>query len=163
MSAPAEVLGGVRDNFRRYGVLLAVAAVVVAADQVSKDLALDRLSDSPVDLIHGWLSLRLTFNSGAAFGLGRQWPQVFLAVTLVVVAVILYLTPRVRSPALLVPLGMIVGGGLSNVGDRLFRANRGQVIDFIDVHHWPVFNLADSSIVVGVILVVLLSWTSPER
>lgn len=144
---------------RRYAALLISAVAVVILDQITKNLALERLSDRPVYLVHGWLDLRLVYNSGAAFGLGQGRPLLFLAVTLAVVAVILYLAPRVERSALAVPLGMIVGGGLSNVADRVFRTSSGRVIDFIDLHHWPVFNLADSAIVSGVILTMLLSWT----
>jgi signal peptidase II len=137
---------------------LITAAAVIAADQVTKTIAQDRLADGPVDLIHGVVTFRLTYNTGAAFGLGRGRPGLFLFVTLLVVLGILFYARRLSRPALLVPLGMVAGGGLSNVADRVFRSGDGRVIDFVDLHWWPIFNVADASIVVGVMLVVLASW-----
>ena len=139
-----------------YPALLGTAAVVIAADQLSKSLALRLLADEPIDLIEGALTLRLTFNSGGAFGLLPGLPGLFLVATLVVAVLILLWARRLESRAWGVALGAILGGGLGNVADRLFRATGG-VVDFIDLHFWPVFNLADSSIVLGVGAVLLLS------
>jgi signal peptidase II len=71
--------------------------------------------------------------------------------------VILLWARRLQERRWAVPLGLILGGGLGNVADRLFRPLRGHVVDFVDLHVWPVFNLADSAIVVGVCLLFLLS------
>ena len=158
MSAPAESVHPVHEARRRYTVLSIVVIAVVVIDQLSKDIALDHLADGPVRLVGGWLDLRLVFNGGAAFGVGQGWPLLFLCVTLAVVAGIVYFVGRLASASLVVPLGLIAGGGLSNVSDRVFRGHSGRVIDFIDLHHWPVFNLADSAIVIGVLTTVLLSW-----
>jgi signal peptidase II len=108
-------------------------------------------------LIPGIVTLRLTLNPGGAFGLGREWPGLFLAATIVVIVIILSWVRRVDEVRWLVPLGMIVGGGVGNLIDRVFRPFDGQVVDFVDLHVWPVFNVADSSIVVGVGLIALLS------
>ena len=148
---------------RRYLVLLGAAAVVLVVDQVTKQIALDALRDRPVDVIRGALTLRLTFNSGGAFGVLQSAPGLFLAATVIIVAVILSFTPRVKDPRLLVPMGMILGGGLGNVADRVFRPLGGRVIDFIDLHVWPVFNLADSAIVLGLILIVVLESRAETR
>jgi signal peptidase II len=133
------------------------ALLVVIADQVTKQLALSGLADGPVDLIAGALTLRLTFNSGGAFGVLQGWPGLFLLATAVVVAVILMWVRRLEDPRWALPLGMVLGGGLGNVFDRIFRDTNGQVVDFIDLHWWPVFNLADASIVIGVGVVLVLS------
>jgi signal peptidase II len=143
--------------------LAVTAGLVVIADQISKDIALGHLEDGPVDLIHGWLGFRLVYNTGAAFGVGRGWPLLFMAVTLAVVSTIVFVTPRLSSGSFVIPLGMIAGGGLSNVADRILRSHAGRVIDFIDLHHWPVFNLADSAIVAGVALTVVLSWIAARE
>jgi signal peptidase II len=134
-----------------------VAATVAALDQVTKEVALASLKDGPIDLIPGIVTLRLTLNPGGAFGLGREWPGLFLAATIVVIVIILSWVRRVDEVRWLVPLGMIVGGGVGNLIDRVFRPFDGQVVDFVDLHVWPVFNVADSSIVVGVGLIALLS------
>ena len=141
----------------RYLILGAAAVVVVGLDQLTKELALARLSDGPVDLIDGALTLRLTFNSGGAFGLLQGLPGLFLIATVAVVVAILLWVRKINDPRWMIPLGMVLGGGVGNVLDRLVRNTGGRVVDFIDLHWWPVFNLADASIVIGVGLVLLLS------
>ena len=140
----------------RYAVLAATALGVIILDQLTKELALSGLADGPVDLIEGALTLRLTFNSGGAFGLLQGLPGFFLVATLVVVVAILLWVRRIEDVRWMVPLGMVLGGGIGNVIDRVVRETGG-VVDFIDLHWWPVFNLADASIVIGVALILLLS------
>jgi signal peptidase II len=139
-----------------YPLLLGSAGAVLLVDQVTKELALRALSDGPVDLVEGALTLRLTFNSGGAFGLLQGLPELFGVATLVIVILILVWVRKLDEPRAAVPLGMILGGGLGNVFDRVVRDFGGRVVDFIDLHVWPVFNLADSAIVIGVCLVLLL-------
>jgi signal peptidase II len=115
------------------------------------------LADGPVDLLGGTLTLRLTFNAGGAFGLLQGLPGFFLIATLVVVVAILLWVRRIEDYRWMVPLGMVLGGGLGNVLDRAVRDTGGRVVDFIDLHWWPVFNLADASIVIGVAVILLLS------
>lgn len=148
--------GGTRP-LKIYGVLLAVAAVVVSVDQITKELALSGLSDGPMELIEGVLTLRLTFNPGGAFGLLRGLPGFFLVATVLVIGVILLWARRLDDLKSAIPLGLVLGGGLGNLADRLFRDTGGKVVDFIDLHVWPVFNLADSAIVAGVVLILLLN------
>ena len=148
---------------RLYLTLGITAVIVLVADQVSKQIALSRLADGPVDLIGGALTLRLTYNSGGAFGVLQGWPGLFLIATGVVVAVILLSVRRLEDPRWALPLGMVLGGGLGNVSDRIFRDTNGQVVDFIDLHWWPVFNVADASIVVGVGVVLILSARTRAR
>ena len=138
-----------------YPRLLGAAALVLALDQVTKTLALEALSDGPLDLIEGIVTLELSYNSGGVFGVGRGFPGVFLAATIIVTVGILFWARRIEERAWLVPLGLVLGGGLGNLVDRLFRGHDGKVVDFIDLHVWPVFNVADMSIVIGVGLVLL--------
>jgi signal peptidase II len=147
---------------RLYLRLLAVASLVVAADQLTKQLALDRLNDGPIHLINGVLSLHLAFNPGGAFGFGQNAPLFFLLASLAIIVFIVIWIGRSAETGFVVPLGLVLGGGMGNVIDRLFRGYDGQVVDFIDLHVWPVFNLADSAIVIGVILIAL-SGLRPER
>lgn len=142
-----------------------VAALVIAVDQVTKTLALDHLNPARPTHVVGTVYLELTFNSGAAFSMGAGvTPIVEAAVVVLIVGLLLYARRTSRSaPApVSVGLGLLLGGALSNLGDRLFRdlPVRGSVVDFIRaVSWWPVFNVADASIVIGVIVLVL-TWRS---
>jgi signal peptidase II len=148
-------------RLRIYATLLSIAAVVVAADQATKAWALERLDGGrAIEVIEGVLTLRLTFNSGGAFGLGQGAPGLFLAATLVILVVIAVMAGRVDDARATVPLGLVMGGGLGNLADRVFRGTGGRVVDFVDLHVWPVFNLADSAIVAGVIVLLVLSLRS---
>lgn len=137
--------------------LLLVAGIVLGLDQITKELALSSLADGPIDIIEGVLTLRLTFNPGGAFGLLQGLPGFFLVATVLVIGVILLWVRRLDDLRSVIPLGLVLGGGIGNLADRLFRDTGGKVVDFVDLHVWPVFNLADSAIVAGVILILLLN------
>lgn len=142
--------------------LLAAAGTVAGADQLTKHLALNALPGTRTfDIVEGAITLRVTYNSGGAFGLLQGFPGLFLVATAVVVVMILVWARRLDDRRWAIPLGMVLGGGVGNVVDRVVRDTPG-VVDFIDLHVWPVFNLADMAIVVGVGLVLLLS-ASPGR
>ncbi len=133
--------------------------MVVALDQATKQWALDALEGrAPYDVIEGVLSFRLTFNTGGAFGLLQGFPVFFLVATLTIIAGILIGVRRVQDPRWAVPLGMVLGGGLGNALDRVVRDTDGAVVDFIDLHVWPVFNLADMAIVLGAVAILVLGW-----
>lgn len=141
--------------------LLATAAVVVALDQLTKTWALDALASGPIDVVEGVLRFRLTFNAGGAFGLLQGFPELFLVASVLVVAFILVWARRLPDKRLVVPLGLVAGGGIGNLVDRLFRAHDGRVVDFVDLHVWPVFNVADSAIVLGVLAILILGLRRP--
>jgi signal peptidase II len=148
----------------RWAVILGLAAVIVAVDQVTKTWALHHTVD-PIHLV--WtLRLALTFNSGTAFGLGRGSTGVILAGVIVLVVVLVGMSSRASRtatwPATLA-MGLLLGGALGNLADRLFRHHHGSVIDFIDLRWWPVFNVADACITVGAILLVLVGLQAPRR
>ncbi|MGF7236240.1 MAG: signal peptidase II [Frankia sp.] len=152
----------VRPRSRRAVALLVVAAAgVLAADVVSKILAVEHLSNrGPVTVVPHVLDLELTRNPGAAFSMAGGATILFSLVAVVVVVVIARTARGLRSRAWAVVLGLLLGGALGNLSDRIFRAPaplRGHVVDWIHLHHWPVFNLADSSIVVGAVVAVILS------
>ena len=137
--------------------------MVVALDQVTKHLAVSRLGDGHVvSVIDGILTFRLLYNPGGAFGLGRGVPGFFLAASLVIGVMVTMLARNVDDPRWIVPLGLVLGGGVGNVIDRLFREPAGRVVDFIDLQVWPLFNIADSAIVVGVITLFWLSFRAPK-
>jgi len=137
------------------------AVLVLVADIVSKVIVVATLSDrAPVHLVGTVLELTETRNAGAAFSVGTGATIVFTGVAVAVVVVIARTARRLRSRGWAVALGLLLGGALGNLTDRVFRAPgplRGQVVDWIQLPHWPVFNLADSAIVVGGVLAVVLS------
>lgn len=147
-------------------VVLAVAALVVVADQATKEWALAALADGPVDVL-GSLRFRLSFNSGTAFSLGSGRGGLISLAGVVVVA--LLLRGVLRWPGRLPPIaaGLVAGGAVGNLVDRLFRAGDGilggRVVDFIDLQWWPVFNVADIGICVGAGLLAVLSFLVPDE
>ena len=134
-----------------------MAAAVVLVDQLTKSWALSALADGPIDLF--WtLRLRLAFNTGAAFSLGTGFPWLFVVLGAIVLGVLGVLAFRARlSRGAALALGLVAGGAVGNLVDRVVRGHDGAVVDFIDFQWWPVFNLADAAICVGVLL-VLLTW-----
>jgi signal peptidase II len=147
---------------RRVAVLAAVAAFVLAADLVSKALVVAHLRpEEPVHLIGNVLMLWLTRNPGAAFSVGTGETVVFTVIALAVVVYIARTARKLYSVGWAVALGLLLGGAMGNLGDRIFRAPglfRGNVVDWIAVtKYYPIFNLADSAIVCGGILTVILA------
>ncbi len=146
---------------RRLGWLLGVALFVLALDIVTKVTVVATLSDrTPIRLLGGFLTLRVSRNPGAAFSIGTSLTVVYSAIAIGVIVVILRTSRRIRSLPWAITLGLLLGGATGNLTDRIFRSPgpfRGWVVDWIQVPHWPVFNLADSAIVCGGILAVLLS------
>jgi len=151
---------------RHLGVLLAVAVLVVAADVVSKIIVVDRLSGRPpVRLLDGLLTLDYTRNAGAAFSIGTGATYLFGIVAIAVIVVILRTSRRLFSTPWAVVLGLLLGGATGNLIDRLLRSPgilRGHVVDWIQLPHFAVFNLADSAISVGGVLAVLLALTGRQ-
>lgn len=143
------------------GSLLVVAAVVLVADVVSKLLIVaDVATGDHIHVLGHYLQITNTRNSGAAFSVGTRATILFTAVAVVVVVVILRAAARLRSRGWAACLGLLLGGALGNLSDRVFRSPgvfRGEVVDWLQLPHWPVFNLADSAIVVGGVLAVLLA------
>lgn len=137
---------------------IGVVAVVIVLDQVTKALALEGLSGGrTVDIV--WtLRLNLTFNYGMAFSAGTGAGPLIGTVALGVAAWVARLGLRSAARGQAVVLGLVCGGALGNVVDRLFRGDawmRGGVVDFIDLQWFPVFNLADSAITIGAAAIVL--------
>ncbi|MGH2776599.1 MAG: signal peptidase II [Actinomycetota bacterium] len=146
-----------------YVALLITATVIVVVDQLTKSFALANLADGPIDVIEGVLTLRLTYNPGGAFGVLQGVPNFFLIATVVIVVFILYWARTVESAGWAIPLGLVLGGGLGNLFDRIFRDTGGQVIDFVDLQVWPVFNVADSAITIGVLALLVMSFRAERR
>jgi signal peptidase II len=147
--------------------LALTASVTAAADQITKAIALSSLRDGEsLPVVDGVLHWTLQRNPGAAFGLFRRAPVLFTVVAIVIATVIVVAAPRVRDGLNAVALGLVLGGALGNLGDRLFRPPgpfRGRVIDFIDFRVWPTFNLADAAVVVGAALLAIASFRAEHR
>jgi signal peptidase II len=153
-------------------VLAGTALVAVTVDQITKYLSTEHLDPTaPLRVLGGLIYLSLTRNGGAAFSLGRGFTWIFPVITLGVVGFILWQAGRLRSVPWAVSLGMVLGGALGNLSDRLFRAPGpflGHVVDMISLfapygQRFAVFNVADSCLTVGVVLAVLLELTGRQR
>ncbi|WBB75333.1 signal peptidase II [Micromonospora sp. WMMD1128] len=157
---------------RAVGLLLGVSLLSLLADLGTKQLALGELTGrEPVSLLGGAVYLTLTRNSGAAWSIGSDHTWVFPLITFAVIGWIGWMALRLRSLPWAVSLGLVLGGALGNLTDRIFRAPGhfvGHVVDMISLFDpygqvWPVFNLADSSLVCGVVLAVFLELTGRQR
>ncbi|WP_377272084.1 signal peptidase II [Peterkaempfera sp. SMS 1(5)a] len=159
---PAEAGSVPAARRRRVTVLLVVALLAYLIDLGSKLLVVARLEGhAPIQVIGDVLTFQVIRNPGAAFGMGQALTIVFTLIAASVIVVIWRIARKLYSLPWAVALGLLLGGALGNLTDRLFRAPavfRGHVVDFISLQHFAVFNLADSAIVCGGVLVVLLSF-----
>jgi signal peptidase II len=150
--------------------LLWIAAVVFVSDQLAKLAAADYLTRYGNVKLTSFLNFTLVYNSGAAFGFlssASGWQNIFfIVVTLVAGVVILWMFRRLNPKDQLLASGLmlILGGALGNLADRLIH---GYVVDFIDFYydtwHWPAFNIADSSITVGAVLLIMDAFGLSQR
>lgn len=143
--------------------LQALAVVVAAAgltvDQLTKTIAVDRLTGRPdIEVVGELLQLHLTRNPGAAFSTGTGFTVALSCVAVLAAVVVAWLVRRVGSPLWALSLGLLLAGITGNLGDRLFRAPgplRGHVVDFLMLPNWPVFNVADICITAAAVGIVL--------
>lgn len=130
----------------------AVAAVVVLLDQGTTSWALADLHRR-VHLV-GPLGLGLEYNSGTAFSLWAGSGDWLVPAVLAALVVVVVLAWRARHMLAAVAFGLVVGGALGNLADRVFRGHHGDVVDFVTLSHWPTFNVADACITAGVLVLV---------
>ena len=150
--------------------LAGIAAAVLALDVATKVWAVERLSPREIDLLGGLVVLHEHRNPGAAFSIAGGATVLFTVVAAGIVAVIVRTARRLESRAWAAALGLLLGGALGNLADRMLRSPgpfRGHVVDFIDLQWngesiWPVFNVADMAIVTGALLALLLSFRGVE-
>ena len=146
---------------RQLRLLLSVAAVVLALDIVTKVIAVKMLiPGQPVPIIGDTVTWTLVRNSGAAFSMATGYTWMLTVIATGVVVGIFWMGRRLVSPWWAIGLGMILGGAMGNLVDRFFRSPgplQGHVVDFLSIGWWPVFNVADPSVVGGAILLVTLS------
>jgi signal peptidase II len=139
-----------------------VAVVGLTLDVVTKVIAVNQLElGQPVRLVGGLLTLRLTRNPGAAFSQGENFTYVFAVLAIIVLAFIGFrLVPRLGHAGWAVALGLLCAGVAGNLTDRLFRSPgvlRGHVVDFLELPHWPIFNVADMCITAAAVMVMVLA------
>ncbi|WP_327356752.1 signal peptidase II [Streptomyces sp. NBC_01304] len=147
---------------RKIAVLFAVAVFAYLLDLVSKMIVVAKLEHhEPIQVIGDLLRFEAIRNAGAAFGIGEAFTVIFTCIAATVIVVIARLARKLYSLPWAIALGMLLGGALGNLTDRIFRAPgvfEGAVVDFIAPKGFAVFNLADSAIVCGGILIVILSF-----
>lgn len=168
-----QAAGGAPLNRTRVLLVLGgLAFLIYVCDLVSKTVVLRTLEGRavPLEVVPGVLQFRVIFNSGAAFSIGTGATIIFTFIAAGVVIAIIRTASKLRSLPWAVTLGLLLGGALGNLTDRLLRFPsgfgrsvqfQGHVVDFIEVFpatHFPVFNIADSAIVCGGILAVFLAW-----
>ena len=142
----------------RLGLSLAIAGVVLVLDQWSKRWALNALRDGRSRHVFWTFDWNLTFNSGMAFSRAQGIGPYIGAVALIVIVVMLLSLRRSGGLASSIAVGLVVGGAIGNIIDRVFRGPgwlKGSVIDFIDPRVWPIFNVADMGVTIGGVLLVV--------
>jgi signal peptidase II len=161
---PARVDTGRHRRALRW--FVTVVVLVIGVDLVAKQLTTSYLANrDSVRLLGGAVYLLEVRNSGAAFSLGRNYTFIFPIVATAVTVWIIWMARRLASLPWAIALGLVLGGALGNLTDRVFRApgvGRGHVVDWIsvfgpDAKYWPIFNIADSAIVCGAVLAALLA------
>jgi len=145
----------------RLAVAAGVVAAVVLVDQLTKWWAVDRLASGPVHVI--WrMDLALSRNTGSAFSLFQGATGLIVVIAFALAAVLLVMVWRAPTLGRAAILALILGGAVGNLSDRFFRSG-GAVVDFVEFHFWPTFNVADACITVGCILLVVSLLRGPAR
>ena len=129
-------------------------------DYSTKAAAIKFLADEQVKILGSFLKLNLTFNSGAAFSLASSATILLSTFSMIAVAVIFYFSRKVKSTQWAIALGLVLGGVFGNLSDRIFRnpgGLQGEVVDWIQIPNWPVFNIADTAVVSAAVLITILS------
>lgn len=170
--ADEDLTGGPRAGSAARGVrgllwVLVTAVAVIALDQLTKWWAQQVLwlrieaGEGPIEILGNWVKLTYAENTGAAFSMGTGLTWIFTLIACVVVVVIIRVATKLTNMWWSLALGGLLGGAMGNLTDRIFRTpgvGRGFVVDFIQVPYWPIFNIADSAVVISAIAMVILAW-----
>ena len=138
---------------------------VIALDQLTKAWVVASLSDGPLEIIGNTVEFRLSRNTGGAFSLFQDFTPILAVLAIIVAVVLVRVLHRTRDPVILLALGLILAGAVGNLIDRLVRSPgflHGAVVDFVRVGSFPSFNVADSAITIGAVLLVVWGWRRPE-
>lgn len=151
-----------RPSRQLIALLVGVALVGYGLDQATKAWASNALDPArPKHLVGSLLQLRLTHNPGAAFSIATNATWVLTIVAAVVIVATIFIARRLRSKPWACALGLLIGGALGNLTDRFVRApggGEGHVVDFLELPHWPIFNVADCCVVSAACLIALLAF-----
>ena len=145
--------------------MISAIATIVAVDQLTKIWAVAALSDGPVHVIGDTVELELTRNGGGAFSRFQGMTPVLAVGAIVVSFVLARVLRKTTDGVLVVALTLVLGGALGNLVDRFARAPgilRGHVVDFVSIGWWPVFNVADSCVTIGAVLLIVRSLRAPR-
>jgi signal peptidase II len=138
-----------------------LVAGVVVLDQLTKAWAVSSLADGPVSIIGDMVELRLSRNPGGAFSLLTGFTPLLAVLAVIVAVVLVRVAQRLTDPVMVIALSLVLGGAIGNLLDRVFRAPgflRGEVVDFVRIGEFPSFNVADSAITVGAVLLLVWGW-----
>jgi signal peptidase II len=161
---PDQALEPTRRSRRVSGLSLGIAAVIVVLDQLTKHWAVNALADGAARHVVWTLQWNLTFNSGMAFSRGEGWGPIIGLLAFAVVLVLASTSARLGTRLAEVGAGLLIGGAVGNLVDRLFRGDawmRGAVVDFIDMQWWPIFNIADMGVTIGAVLFAIAALRAP--
>jgi signal peptidase II len=140
--------------------LFSLACIIWAIDFLTKNWAVENLTGAPRKVLGSFLQVTLFKNPGAAFSMATSFTIVFTTISIAVALFITRYAARITSPWWAYVAGLVLGGVLGNLTDRIFREPRflyGHVIDWIQLPHWPIFNVADSSIFIAAGIAILLT------
>ena len=155
MSALSSNAGAIR-------ILAGVAGIIWVLDQATKSLAVAMLDPSKsVTLVPHIFWLTLTRNAGAAFSTGTQMTVMLTLIAIIVVVTVIRMARRLRDRGWALGLGLLLGGALGNLTDRMVREPapfKGHVVDFLHLTHWPVFNVADIALTFAAITILQRGW-----
>jgi signal peptidase II len=151
---------------RRPVLIAGLVVGIVALDQLTKAWVVAALSDGPQAIIGETVELRLSRNPGGAFSLLTGFTPLLAVLAVIVTIVLVRVAQRMTDPVMVVALSLVLGGAIGNLLDRIFRAPgflRGEVIDFVRIGAFPTFNVADSAITIGAVLLILRGWRDREE
>jgi signal peptidase II len=151
---------------RRPLLALGIVVAVVAADQLTKAWVVATFSDRPLSIVGTTVELRLSRNPGSAFSLFQAFTPLLAVIAVLVAVVLVRAVRRTDDPVMVVALSLVLAGALGNLGDRVFRSPsflRGEVVDFVRIGAWPSFNVADSAITIGAVLLIVWGWRRPSE
>ena len=147
-------------------IAVVVAAIIVILDQITKAWAVAAASEEPITIIDGWFQIFVTRNPGASFSQFTGSGQIIAVIAIGIVIGIVALVDRVPNNLDAGALGLILGGAAGNLIDRIVRGDGfldGAVVDWFDPSFFPTFNVADSAITVGTIVLLLSAFLTHER
>jgi signal peptidase II len=151
---------------RRPFLILGLVVGIVLLDQITKAWVVASLADGPLSIIGDRVELRLSRNPGGAFSILTGFTPLLAVLAAIVAIVLVRVAQRAKDPVMVVALSLVLGGALGNLADRLFRAPgflRGEVVDFVRIGAFPSFNVADSAVTIGAVLLLLWGWRDRDE